>query len=247
MKHSQLKQLIKEEISNASTIDLAGKIRTLVYSTPFWKFRDAINMVLKSHYNRKVQLDENNTLNEGKHLSKMLGAANLKFGVDGNLYFIIGSDSYSGAANLQISKKDLPKFFKMVRDAEAQVNSLPIDEVRTDSKIWNDGSALAKELEEKGIAIKAYVEGTSSGALGKTKLYVATDGMTRDEFKQAIEQNYRKTPVSTSLSSEYYYSPKHKLYFFFYREGGNRGFHSGLDKMIDYDYTLLLKRRLPKR
>lgn len=80
MKHSQLKQLIKEEIRN--------------------------------------------TLNEGKHLSKMLGAANLKFGVDGNLYFIIGSDSYSGAANLQISKKDLPKFFKMVRDAEAQVNSL---------------------------------------------------------------------------------------------------------------------------
>jgi hypothetical protein len=108
------------------------------------------------------------------------------------LYFIIGSDSYSGAANLQISKKDLPKFFKMVRDAEAQVNSLPIDEVRTDSKIWNDGSALAKELEEKGIAIKAYVEGTSSGALGKTQLYVATDGMTRDEFKQAIEQNYKK-------------------------------------------------------
>ena len=179
MKRSQLKKLIKEEIlhSNASTIDLASKIRTLVYSTPFWKFRDAINMVIKVHYNRKVQLDE----------------------------------------------------------------------VRTDSKIWNDGSALAKELEEKGIAIKAYVEGTSSGALGKTKLYVATDGMTRDEFKQAIEQNYRKTPVSTSLSSEYYYSPKHKLYFFFYREGGNRGFHSGLDKMIDYDYTLLLKRRLPKR
>jgi len=123
----------------------------------------------------------------------------------------------------------------------------PLDEVRTDSKIWNDGSALAKELEEKGIAIKAYVEGTSSGALGKTQLYVATDGMTRDEFKQAIEQNYKKTPLSTSLSSEYYYSPKHKLYFFFYREGGNRGFHSGLDKMIDYDYTLLLKRRLPKR
>ena len=76
----------------------------------------------------------------------------------------------------------------MVRDAESQVNSLPIDEVRTDSKVWNDASALAKELEEKGIAIKAYVEGTSSGALGHTQLYVATDGMTRDEFKQAIEQ-----------------------------------------------------------
>ena len=69
MKRSQLKKLIKEEISNASTIDLAGKIRTLVYSTPFWKFRDAINMVLKSHYNKKVQLAENKLLNESLELT----------------------------------------------------------------------------------------------------------------------------------------------------------------------------------
>jgi hypothetical protein len=84
MKHSELKQLIKEEIRS--------------------------------------------TLNEGKHLSKMLGAANLKFGVDGNLYFIIGSDSYGGDAYLKISKKDLPKFFEMVKDAEAQINNNMQDE-----------------------------------------------------------------------------------------------------------------------
>ena len=71
---------------------------------------------------KDVTEKHNKTMNEGKHLSKMLGAANLKFGVDGNLYFIIGSDSYSKETNLQISKKDLPKFFEMVRDAENQVN-----------------------------------------------------------------------------------------------------------------------------
>jgi hypothetical protein len=120
MKHSQLKQLIKEEIRN--------------------------------------------TLNEGRHLSKMLGAANLKFGVDGNLYFIIGSDSYSGAANLQISKKDLPKFFKMVRDAEAQVNSLS-GTLNEGKKYLNDMSyeeliALRKRMDFKKASreVKKYVK-----------------------------------------------------------------------------------------
>ena len=84
MKHSELKQLIKEEI-------------------------------------QKV-------LKEGKHLSKMLGAANLKFGVDGFLYFIVGSDSYGKTIDLHISKKDLPKFFEMVRNAEAQINNDMQDE-----------------------------------------------------------------------------------------------------------------------
>ena len=79
MKHSQLKQLIKEEIRNV--------------------------------------------LNEA-HYGKMLGAANLKFGKSGNLYYIVGHDSYLKTIDLHINKKDLPKFFKMVRDAETNINSL---------------------------------------------------------------------------------------------------------------------------
>ena len=78
MKHTQLKQLIKEEIRSV--------------------------------------------LNEA-HYGKMLGAANLKFGKSGNLYYIVGHDSYLKTIDLHISKKDLPKFFKMVRDAEAQINN----------------------------------------------------------------------------------------------------------------------------
>ena len=77
-----------------------------------------------SEFKKLIKEEIRSTLNEGKHLSKMLGVANLKFGVDGNLYFIIGSDSYGGDAYLKISKKDLPKFFKMVRDAETNINSL---------------------------------------------------------------------------------------------------------------------------
>ena len=83
MKHTQLKQLIKEEI------------RSL--------------------------------LNE-KHFSKMLGVANLKFGKSGNLYYIVGHDSYLKTIDLHISKKDLPKFFEMVRNAEAQINNDMQDE-----------------------------------------------------------------------------------------------------------------------
>ena len=57
-------------------------------------------------------------LNEGKHISKMLGQANLIFGVSGNLYYIVGTDSYGKQIDIHISKKDLPKFFAMVKDAE---------------------------------------------------------------------------------------------------------------------------------
>ena len=133
MKHSQLKQLIKEEISNASTIDLAGKIRTLVYSTPFWKFRDAINMVIKGHYNRKVQLDEVRTihsvLNEGKITIE-----------DGDIEFI--------RVALNLTANTLKNKIRLTDDERNQLDNL-LDKFGIDVKDRSGVGATASQLDRR--------------------------------------------------------------------------------------------------
>ncbi len=79
-----------------------------------------------SQLKQLIKEEIHSALNEG-HLSKMLGVANLKFGKSGNLYYIVGHDSYLKTIDLHISKKDLPKFFEMVRNAEIQYNKINSD------------------------------------------------------------------------------------------------------------------------
>tara|TARA_R110002153_G_scaffold250469_2_gene407212 strand:+ start:3969 stop:4421 length:453 start_codon:yes stop_codon:yes gene_type:complete len=56
---------LNEERNDATTRDLASKVTQLFYNTEFWRFRDAMNLVIRRHYNRKAQFQES-VLTESK-------------------------------------------------------------------------------------------------------------------------------------------------------------------------------------
>ena len=128
------------------------------------------------------------------------------------------------------------------------MDNLDLRKYLTEGGIRNDASTLAQELVDKGIALDAYATSTGRGALGLFQINLATEGKSYEDLKNEIEKHYKKTQQTSNFSSQYYYSPETKLYFYFYAaEDGNRSFKPKLDKMVDYDYSLLVKRRLPKR
>lgn len=49
---------LNEERHDATTRDLASKVTQLFYNVRFWRFRDAMNLVIRRHYNRKEQFQE---------------------------------------------------------------------------------------------------------------------------------------------------------------------------------------------
>jgi len=117
-----------------------------------------------------------------------------------------------------------------------------------EGKIRDDASTLAKELVDRGIALDTYATSTGNGALGLFKINLASDGKSYKDLKTEIEKHYKKTQQTSSFSSQYYYSPETKLYFYFYGvDRPNRSFKPKLDKMVDYDYSVLVKRNLPNK
>lgn len=122
-------------------------------------------------------------------------------------------------------------------------------DILIEGNIKNDATSLAKELMQKGVAQDAYPTTSGFGRpLGKLMVKMSTNGKKFDDLKKEIENHYQKTPQSTSLSSTYYYSPTHKLYFYFYpMDKEDRAYNPKLDKTIAYDYRMLVKRRLPKK
>jgi hypothetical protein len=115
-----------------------------------------------------------------------------------------------------------------------------------EGKIRDDAYALAKELVDKGIALDTYVTPTGNGYLGLFKINLASDGKSYKDLKTKIEKQYKRTQQTSNFSSQYYYSPETKLYFYFYGvDRPNRSYKPKLDKMVDYDYSVLVKRRLP--
>jgi len=92
-----------------------------------------------------------------------------------------------------------------------------------EGKIRDDIKLLINDLIEKKIITDGYSTSTGSGARGKNKVYVKTDNLTYDSFNKLIKANYKQTGT-TSLSSNVFYSPKGKVYFYFYPDGGNGKF-----------------------
>ena len=115
--------------------------------------------------------------------------------------------------------------------------------------IGEDVNSFAKDLEQKGIA--QYAQRTTAGfgrPLGKFMVRLVTDGKSYNELKTEIEKHYKNTGLSTNFSSDYYYSPQHKLYFYFYSADRiNKSYKPDIDKMVVWDYNILTKRRLPKK
>jgi hypothetical protein len=68
-----LNESLNEERHDATTRDLASKVIQLFYNVQFWRFRDAMNLVIRRHYNRKAQFQES-VLTEAKKLTRELMA-----------------------------------------------------------------------------------------------------------------------------------------------------------------------------
>ena len=68
-----LNESLNEERHDATTRDLASKVTQLFYNVQFWRFRDAMNLVIRRHYNRKAQFQES-VLTEAKKLTRELMA-----------------------------------------------------------------------------------------------------------------------------------------------------------------------------
>ena len=140
---------------------------------------------------------------------------------------------------LNVSEAKMEK----LKTFEEFVNEFEINE----SKIGDDTKELAEDLVNKGIAPFAQRTSTGRGSKGKFIIKLATLGKSYDELKKDIENNYRKMDISTSLSSNYYYSPLHKLYFYFYKNDRiDKSFKPKIDKMITWDYYILTLRKIPK-
>jgi len=56
--NESLNESLNEERHDATTRDLASKVTQLFYNVEFWRFRDAMNLVIRRHYNRKAQFQE---------------------------------------------------------------------------------------------------------------------------------------------------------------------------------------------
>ena len=52
---NEFNESLNEERHDATTRDLASKVTQLFYNVQFWRFRDAMNLVIRRHYNRKAQ------------------------------------------------------------------------------------------------------------------------------------------------------------------------------------------------
>ena len=122
-----------------------------------------------------------------------------------------------------------------------------LNESLNEASIQDDVEAFADDLVAKGIASFSQRTSTGSGALGKFVVKIATDGKSYDEVKSSIEKNYKNVDRTTSFSSQYYFSPAHKLYFYFYENDKNdRSYKPQVDKNVNWDYKILVMRQIPK-
>ena len=122
-----------------------------------------------------------------------------------------------------------------------------ISKMLEETSIQDNVDTLADDLVAKGIVPFAQRTSTGLGALGKFAIKLSTGGKSYDTLKKDIENNYKKTDNSTSLSSQYYFSPSHNLYFYFYKnDKSDKSYKSSLDKMIDWDYRIVTMRKIPK-
>ena len=112
-------------------------------------------------------------------------------------------------------------FKKFVADGALEKNLN--ESVVNEANIRDDIQLLIKDLIEKGIIIKGYRTSTGNSARGKYKVYVFTDNLTYDAFNELIKDNYKQTGT-TNFSSKVFYSPKGKVYFYFYPDGDNGRF-----------------------
>jgi deoxyxylulose-5-phosphate synthase len=123
----------------------------------------------------------------------------------------------------------------------------PLNEFLNEGDIHSDSDDFAKDLIAKNIAVDAISTSSNFGALGKKKIKLASNNKNYNDFKKEIEKHYNKIEdKTTSFSSNYYYSPKHKLYFFFYAEDGGKSYKGPKTGYAHYDYVILVKRKLPK-
>ena len=119
--------------------------------------------------------------------------------------------------------------------------------VKGDS-LRDDAKAFADDLVDKKISNFSQVTSTGPGSVGKVAIELSTDDKSWDVFKKDIERSYKKTGQTSAFSSEIYYSPAHKLYFFFYgTDKTNKTYKAQVDKTITWDYKLLVFRQIPKR
>lgn len=110
-----------------------------------------------------------------------------------------------------------------------------------EAKIQDDINSLIEELKTFGIIKYGKRTSTGSGAKGKFKANISTGGKDYFKLKNDIERKYKKTG-ETKMSGSVYYSPKYKLYFYFYPEK-DRSYSFELDDYVEYDYAFLMRRK----
>jgi hypothetical protein len=141
-------------------------------------------------------------------------------------------------------KSRLKKESKMI--TKTRLREIIIEEYQklNEGNIVDDGKEFIKDLQHNGIIKHGKMWSTGSGAKGKYKIPVSTGGVSFTNVNDKIEKKYKKTG-QTELSSSVYYSPKRKLYFYFYPEK-DRSYSFELDKFIEYDFVFLIRRKTLK-